>query len=93
MLEYDFLKRLLQAHFHYVKSVRIFSFSGTYFPAFVLNMDQKNSEYGHFSHSVQYLALHPIGLLSDCSARVALSPKVMATPEICVQVLCLYINY
>ena len=70
-----------------------FSFSGTYFPAFVLNMDQKNSEYGHFSHSVQYLALHPIGLLSDCSARVALSPKVMATPEICVQVLCLYINY
>ena len=49
--------------FHYVKSVRISSFSGPYFPAFGLrispywvhmreNMDQNNSEYGHFSRSV-----------------------------------------
>ena len=47
---------------HCVKSVRIRSFSGTYFPAFELNMerysvwmwenmDQKNSKYGHFLHS------------------------------------------
>ena len=33
----------------YVKSARIQSFSGPYFPAFRLNTDQKNSEYGHFS--------------------------------------------
>ena len=50
---------------HYVKIVRIRSFSGPHFPAFGLNTeryglsysvwmrentDQKNSEYGHFSH-------------------------------------------
>ena len=33
---------------HHVKSVCIQSFSGLYFHAFVLNMDEKNSEYGHF---------------------------------------------
>ena len=36
---------------HCVKSVRIRSFSGPYFPAFGLHTDQKNSEYRHFSHS------------------------------------------
>ena len=47
-----------------VKSVRIRSFSGHYFPAFGLNTerysvwmrenkDQKNFEYGHFSRSVK----------------------------------------
>ena len=49
---------------HSVKSVRIWKFSGPYFPAFGLirrdteysvqmqeNVDQKNSEYGHFSRS------------------------------------------
>ena len=36
---------------HCVKSVRISSFSVPYFPTFGLNKDQKNSEYGHFSHS------------------------------------------
>ena len=51
---------------HCVKSVFILSFSGPYFPAFGLNtkryysvgmcenVDQKNSEYGHFSRSDQY---------------------------------------
>ena len=34
-----------------LKSVRIRSFSGPYFPAFGLNTDQKNCKYGHFSHS------------------------------------------
>ena len=29
------------------KSVRNWSFSGPYFPAFGLDVDQKNSEYGH----------------------------------------------
>ena len=33
-------------------SDRIRSFSGPYFPAFELNTDQKNSEYGHFSRRV-----------------------------------------
>ena len=59
----------LMEKYHCVKSVRIRSFSGPYFPAFGLNMDRyrvslqnsvrmrentdrKNSEYGHFSHSV-----------------------------------------
>ena len=37
---------------HCVKSVRIRSFSGPYFPAFGLNTDQKNFEYGQFSRSV-----------------------------------------
>ena len=40
---------------HCVKSVHIGSFSGPYFPAFELNTDQKNSEYGHFSCSVNQL--------------------------------------
>ena len=35
------------------KSVRVWSFSGPYFPALRLNTDQKNSEYGHFSRSAQ----------------------------------------
>ena len=36
---------------HCVKSVRIRSFTGPYFPTFGLNTEQKNSEYGHFPHS------------------------------------------
>ena len=39
---------------HYVKSVGIWSFSGPYFPAFGMNMDQKNSEYGPFLRSDFY---------------------------------------
>ena len=34
---------------HCVKSVHVQSYSGLYFPAFGLNTDQNNSEYGHFS--------------------------------------------
>ena len=36
---------------HCVKSVGIRSYSGPYFPAFGLNADQNNSEYGHFLRS------------------------------------------
>ena len=36
-------------------SVRIRSFSGPYFSAFELNMDQKNSEYGQLSRSVDHI--------------------------------------
>ena len=39
---------------HCVKSFRVRSFSGLYFPAFGLNTDQKNSEYGHFLRSVSF---------------------------------------
>ena len=42
-------------------NVRIRSFSGLYFPAVRMrkNMDQKKSEYGHFSCSVlQYVKLY-----------------------------------
>ena len=35
-----------------VKSVNIRNYSGPYYPAFGLNTDQNNSEYGHFLHSV-----------------------------------------
>ena len=34
--------------YHCEKSVRIWSYSGPYFPAFGLNMDQDNAEYEHF---------------------------------------------
>ena len=34
-----------------VKSVRIRSYFGLYFPAFGLNTDQNSSKYGHFLHS------------------------------------------
>ena len=34
-----------------VKSVRIRSYSGPYFPTFGQNTDQNNSEYGRFSRS------------------------------------------
>ena len=37
------------------KSARIPSYSGPYFPAFGLNTDQNNSEYGHFLRSVEHL--------------------------------------
>ena len=36
---------------HYVKSVRIQSYSGPYFPEFGLNKDKSNSEYWHFLRS------------------------------------------
>ena len=36
---------------HSIKSRRIRSFPGQYFPTFGLNRDQKNSEYEHFSRS------------------------------------------
>ena len=52
---------------HCVKSIRILSFSGPYFPAFVLNpdrysvsirmwenTDQKKPEHGHFSRSTNF---------------------------------------
>ena len=35
-----------------MKSLSIWSFSGSYFPTFGLNTDQENSEYGHFSRSI-----------------------------------------
>ena len=36
---------------HCVKSVRIWSYSGPYFPAFGLSTDQTNSNYGHLLRS------------------------------------------
>ena len=39
----------------FVKSVRIWSFPGPYFPVFGLNTVQQNSEYGHFSLSGMFL--------------------------------------
>ena len=62
-----FFKGYEMGTFHSVKSVRIRSYSGQYFPSFGLNtriinfshsirmwgnVNQNNSEYGHFSRSV-----------------------------------------
>ena len=41
----------LETKLHCVKSARVWSFCGSYFPAFGMNTDQKNSEYGHFPRS------------------------------------------
>ena len=38
--------------FHCVESVRIWRYFGPYFLSLVLNTDQSDSEYGHFSRSV-----------------------------------------
>ena len=59
--------KIMRKHSHCVKSVRIRSYSGPYFPAFGLNAerspysvqmqektDQNNSEYGHFSRSIWF---------------------------------------
>ena len=45
---------------HSVKSVHIWSYSGLYFPAFGLDTDQNNSEYGHFwrSGKVQFRQIY-----------------------------------
>ena len=46
-------QQISRLHFeatHCVKSVRIRSYSAPHFPASGLNMDQNNSEYGHFLH-------------------------------------------
>ena len=45
-----------------MKDVRIWNFSGPYFPAFGLNTDQKNSKYGDFLRSVR---LKCLGTLDD----------------------------
>ena len=47
---------------HYLKSVRIRSYSGPYFPAFELNTDKNNSEYGHFLCSVSELFSSDVSL-------------------------------
>ena len=50
MSHFAYLEPLIIPHrYHYcfLKSVRIRSYSGPYFPAFEVNTDQNNSEYGH----------------------------------------------
>ena len=46
-------KIFVRKRLHCVKSVRIRSFYGPYFPAFGLNTDQKNSKSGYFPRSVK----------------------------------------
>ena len=47
---------------HYLKSVRIRSYSGPYFPSFELNTNENNSEYGHFLCSVSELFSSDVSL-------------------------------
>ena len=49
-----------------MKRVHIRSFSGPYFPAFGLNTEKKNSEYGHFSRSVDF-QLQEYYEINDCN--------------------------
>ena len=53
---------------HCVKRVCIRNFSGPYFPVFGLNMDRNNSEYRHFSRSVDDL------LKSEYSQKKSTNP-------------------
>ena len=55
--------------FHSMKSVHIRSYSGLYFPAFGLNSDQNNSEYGHFLRSVYHnkQTLQPLKEVIKCN--------------------------
>ena len=46
-----YFKTFLNTIQQYAKSVRIRSYSGPYFPAFGMNTDRNNSEYGHLLHS------------------------------------------
>ena len=64
-----------------VKSVRIRSYSGLYFPAFGLNMDHTNSEYGHFSRGDSQVArrdalLYKIGLHLNRYGAVVFSKNI-----------------
>ena len=43
-----------------MKSVPIRNFSGPHFPAFGMNMDQKNSEYRHFSRKNSELQIQAL---------------------------------
>ena len=57
--------------YHCVKSVRIWSYCGPYFPAFGQNTGPKNTEYGHFFRSVcdslmETLPLFPFYILKGC---------------------------
>ena len=50
--------------YHCMKSVRIRSFSGPYFLSFGHNTNQKNSEYGHFSRSVNLYYIYNVSIRS-----------------------------
>ena len=47
---------------HCMKSFRIRSFSGTYFPLFGQNTDQKNSEYGDLYAVGIFIKINPLGM-------------------------------
>ena len=47
----EVMEKCFMKYMHCLKSVRIWSFSRQYFPAFRLNTDQKSFEYEHFSCS------------------------------------------
>ena len=55
---------------HCVKIVVIWSFSCPYFPAFGLNTDHKNSEYGLFLHSVTIRNFVTKQNISNCNLEI-----------------------
>ena len=61
----DYISRFyLRNRYHFVKRVRVRSYSGPYFPAFGLNTDHNNSEYGQFLHSDKWEHKQPWNLTS-----------------------------
>ena len=53
--KYDDTIYVITTDVHWVKSIRIWNYSGTYSVQMRQNMDQNNSEYGYFSRNGCYI--------------------------------------
>ena len=62
-------------HIHCVKSVRIRSYSGPYFPEFGLSTDQNNSEYRHFLCSDNLSVQSMFTLITSASLKYIIKLK------------------
>ena len=90
---------------HCAKSVRIRSFSGPYFPAFRLNTDQNNSEYGYavrvsrfwqfssFSQVVKFFFRHFFPLPWKQSLILELFHTLIYIKLLCIYIKLLYVYY
>ena len=83
---------------HCVKSVRIRSYSGPCFPAFRLNTDRNNSEYGHFLRSAYRrfscfdicLFEYSKTFLLSMNHYIAISQIKNSSSKLTVKLLCSY---
>ena len=74
-----------------MKSFRIWSYSGPHFPAFGLNTEQNNSEYGNILHSYYIMALlnHEFAILSNSFHK----NFIIVNPDKCLCYLALRMNF